>query len=73
MVFCEIISAYSENHMKLTITLCGREAELLIVKACGIYNYHWVLELSGDKSLPLVQVVTPCEHVADGTRLKMES
>jgi lipoate-protein ligase B len=42
--FREIIAVYSENHMKLINTLCGKHAELLDVKAGGTYTYHCVLK-----------------------------
>jgi hypothetical protein len=35
MQFEEIITVDSENHTKLLSTLCGQNAELLIVKAGG--------------------------------------
>jgi hypothetical protein len=41
MVFMEIISVYSENHIKGMDTLFGQNAELLNVKAC---NDHCELE-----------------------------
>jgi hypothetical protein len=44
MFFNEIITVYSENHMKPMNLLCGQNAELLIVKAGGTYSYHWVLK-----------------------------
>jgi hypothetical protein len=40
MLFKEIIAVYSENHMKPINTLCGQNAELLIVKECGTYSYY---------------------------------
>jgi hypothetical protein len=40
----EIIAIYSENHTKHTNTLCGQNAELLIVKAACKYSYHWALK-----------------------------
>jgi hypothetical protein len=40
----EIIAVYSENHTKHINTLCGQNAELLIVEACGAYSYHLVLK-----------------------------
>jgi hypothetical protein len=33
MLFKGIIAVYSENHMKPTDTLCGKNVELLIIKA----------------------------------------
>jgi hypothetical protein len=41
MLFREIIAVYSENHMKPINTLCGQNAEILIIKAGGTYSYHW--------------------------------
>jgi hypothetical protein len=35
MLFKEITAVYSENHMKHINTLCGQNAELLIIKAGG--------------------------------------
>jgi hypothetical protein len=35
MTFGEIIAVNCENHIKLTNTLCGREAGLMIIKAGG--------------------------------------
>jgi hypothetical protein len=35
-LFKEIIAVHSENLMKSTHTLCGKDAELLIVKADGV-------------------------------------
>jgi hypothetical protein len=40
----EIIAVCSENHTKPISTLCGQNAELLIVKAGGTYSYHWALK-----------------------------
>jgi hypothetical protein len=37
MLFREITAVYSENHMKPINSLCGHNAELLIVKAGGRY------------------------------------
>jgi hypothetical protein len=44
MLFKKIIALYSENHTKPLNTICGQNAELLNVKACGTYSYHWALE-----------------------------
>jgi hypothetical protein len=45
MLFKEIIAVYSENHTKPLNTLCGQNAELLvIIKVGGIYSYHWGLK-----------------------------
>jgi hypothetical protein len=43
-LFKEIIAVYTENHKKPIITLCGQNAELLIIKAGGRYSYHWALK-----------------------------
>jgi hypothetical protein len=43
MLFREIIAVYSENHTRPINTLCGQNAELLIVKP-GTSSYHWVLK-----------------------------
>jgi hypothetical protein len=43
MLFEEIITVYSENHMKPINTLCSQNAKLLSVKADGTHNYHWAL------------------------------
>jgi hypothetical protein len=42
MLFREAVTDYSENKMKTVSTLCPHKAELLIVKAGGTYNYHWL-------------------------------
>jgi hypothetical protein len=44
MVFKEMITVYSENHMEPTNTLCGQNAELLISKLGGTYRYYWALK-----------------------------
>jgi CRISPR/Cas system-associated protein Csm6 len=38
-LFRKIIAVYSENHTKPLNTMCGQNAELLIVKAGGTYGY----------------------------------
>jgi hypothetical protein len=43
-LFKEIITAYSENHMKYINTLCGQNEELMIVNASGTYSYDWGLK-----------------------------
>jgi hypothetical protein len=43
LLFKEIISFYSENNTKPINTLCGKRAELLNVKAAGIYSYRYAL------------------------------
>jgi hypothetical protein len=40
MLFMEIIAVYFEHHMRPIKTLCGQTAELLIIKAGGIYVCH---------------------------------
>jgi hypothetical protein len=40
MLFKEIIAVYSENHTKLKHTVW----DILIIKVCGTYNYHWALK-----------------------------
>jgi hypothetical protein len=41
MLFREIIIVYSENHTKPMNTLCGQNAELLIIKVGGTLSYHF--------------------------------
>jgi hypothetical protein len=43
-LFEEIIAVYNENHTKPINTLCGQNAEILIVKGGGIHSYHKVLK-----------------------------
>jgi hypothetical protein len=42
ILFGAIIAVYSENHTKQInrSTLCGQDAELVIVEAGGTYRYH---------------------------------
>jgi hypothetical protein len=40
MLFGETVAVYCENHTEHIDTLCGQNAELLCVKAGGIYNDH---------------------------------
>jgi hypothetical protein len=40
MLFRETGTVYSESHTNPINTLCGQNAELLIVKAGGTYTYH---------------------------------
>jgi hypothetical protein len=56
MVFKERIAIFSANHTKPIITLCGQNAELLVVKAGGIYNHHWALNLNSVNQLIFVMV-----------------
>jgi hypothetical protein len=42
-LFKEVIDVYSENHTKPANTLCGENAELLIVKVRGTYSSHCAL------------------------------
>jgi hypothetical protein len=44
MLFKEIIDICSEKHSEPMDALCGQNAELLKVKACGTYSYHRVLK-----------------------------
>jgi hypothetical protein len=44
MLFKEMAYVYFENLMKPKNTLCGQNAELLVVKASGTYFYHWTLK-----------------------------
>jgi hypothetical protein len=44
-LFKEIIAVYTENQMKHINTLCGQSVELLNVKVCGTYSYHWLLKV----------------------------
>jgi hypothetical protein len=44
MLFREIITVYSENHMKHINKFCGQNTELLIVKVDGTYSHHWTLK-----------------------------
>lgn len=39
-----MIIVYSQNHTESINAFCWQTAELLIAKAGGIYNYHWVLK-----------------------------
>jgi hypothetical protein len=39
MPFQEVVTVYSENHLKPVNTLCVQKAEMLIVEAGGIYGY----------------------------------
>jgi hypothetical protein len=43
-LFKEIIAVYSQNHMKGINTLCGQNAEVLVIKAGDTYSYHCVLK-----------------------------
>jgi hypothetical protein len=42
--FKKIKVVYYENHMKPINTFWRQTVELLIVKAGGVYSYHWVLK-----------------------------
>jgi hypothetical protein len=44
MLFNEIIDVYSKNHTKPTNTLCGQNADLLIINLGGTNSYHWALK-----------------------------
>jgi hypothetical protein len=43
MLSKEVIALYFEDHTKPIDKLCGQNAELLNVKAGGIYTYHYAL------------------------------
>jgi hypothetical protein len=43
MQFNGIVAIYSENHTKYINAVCGQNAELLIVKASGIYRHRSAL------------------------------
>jgi hypothetical protein len=45
MLFKEIIAVYSENHTKPINTLCGQNADLLIIKSGGTHHYHRALKV----------------------------
>jgi hypothetical protein len=40
MLFKEINAVYSENHGE-TNKLCGKNADLLVIKVGGTDSYHW--------------------------------
>jgi hypothetical protein len=44
-LFEEIIAVCTGNYAKLTNTLCGQNAELLIIEAGGTYSYHEALKV----------------------------
>lgn len=50
MMFSETIHIFPENHMKRMSTLCQQNAEVLNVKARGIYDYCWQYILAGEYS-----------------------
>jgi hypothetical protein len=39
VLFNEIIAVYTENHTRLI-----QSAQLLIIKSCDTYSYHWALK-----------------------------
>jgi hypothetical protein len=43
-LFKEIIAVYYENRIKPTYTLCGQNAEILVIKECGSYSNHQALK-----------------------------
>jgi hypothetical protein len=47
VLFKEVTIIYSENHRKLINPFCGQNAELLVIKAGGAYeySYHWGLKV----------------------------
>jgi hypothetical protein len=42
----QFVKLFKESHTKQSYvaTLCGQNAQLLIVRACRTYNYHWALK-----------------------------
>lgn len=44
----EMITVYSENHMKQTVTLCGQNTVFMQVKAVYTYKFfkYYILSLS---------------------------
>jgi hypothetical protein len=68
LLFKEIISFYSENNTKPINTHSGKRAELLNVKAAGIYlyryalhrrqNYIWLVKLFTVECSILVTIIT---------------
>jgi hypothetical protein len=44
MLLREIVTVYSENNTKRIKTLCGYNVDLLTLKVCGTYSYHWALK-----------------------------
>jgi hypothetical protein len=56
MLFKEIIAIYSENLTKHINTLCGRNAEMLNVKASGTHDYHLALKFQLGCSITLKNI-----------------
>jgi hypothetical protein len=51
MLFMEIIPVYNKNDLKSVNTLCGQNAAIVNVKACGTYRYQLACErLRNDRS-----------------------
>jgi hypothetical protein len=46
MQFWEIITVYTENHMKPINKLYRQSAELFFVKAGDTYSNHWALRIN---------------------------
>jgi hypothetical protein len=46
MQFKQIIGVYSDNRTSLINILYGQSAELLNLKACGMYGYHSALKIN---------------------------
>jgi hypothetical protein len=46
MLFREVITVYSENHMKSINALCRQNSELIIIKSGGTYSYYWLKGLN---------------------------
>jgi hypothetical protein len=51
MLFRKLSLFFSENRTKNINTLCGQNAELLIVKVGGTYSYHWFLKGVAQKNI----------------------
>jgi hypothetical protein len=52
MLFKEVISVYIKSRAEPVGTLCGRNRELLIVKAGGTFSYSFALKSYPEKWLP---------------------
>jgi hypothetical protein len=44
MLFRETVAVYSENHMEHTDTLCGQNAEFVIIKAGDMHDTNHALK-----------------------------
>jgi hypothetical protein len=45
MLLREIVAVYSETYTKPINTLCGYNVDLLTLKVCDTYSYHWALKI----------------------------